>query len=75
VHTFNPSTLEAEAGRSLSSRPAWSTELPGLHKETQSWKKRKKRGWRKEEKIAVCVDGEEQFCCYLEFSKAREVVK
>jgi hypothetical protein len=25
VHAFNPSTWEAEAGRSLSSRPAWST--------------------------------------------------
>ena len=27
AHAFNPSTLEAEAGGSLSSRPAWSTEL------------------------------------------------
>jgi hypothetical protein len=26
VHTFNPSTWEAEAGRFLSSRPAWSTK-------------------------------------------------
>jgi hypothetical protein len=26
VHTFNPNTWEAEAGRFLSSRPAWSTE-------------------------------------------------
>jgi hypothetical protein len=26
VHTFNPSTQEAEAGRFLSSRPAWSTK-------------------------------------------------
>jgi hypothetical protein len=26
VHAFNPSTLEAEAGRFLSSRPAWSTK-------------------------------------------------
>jgi hypothetical protein len=26
AHTFNPSTREAEAGGSLSSRPAWSTE-------------------------------------------------
>jgi hypothetical protein len=25
-HTFNPSTWEAEAGRFLSSRPAWSTK-------------------------------------------------
>jgi major histocompatibility complex class I len=26
AHTFNPSTLEAEAGRFLNSRPAWSTK-------------------------------------------------
>jgi hypothetical protein len=26
VHTFNPSTWEAEAGKFLSSRPAWSTK-------------------------------------------------
>jgi hypothetical protein len=26
VHTFNPSTREAEAGGFLSLRPAWSTE-------------------------------------------------
>jgi hypothetical protein len=26
AHAFSPSTWEAEAGRSLSSRPAWSTE-------------------------------------------------
>jgi hypothetical protein len=26
VHTFNPSTREAEAGRFLSSKPAWSTK-------------------------------------------------
>jgi hypothetical protein len=30
AHAFNPSTREAEAGRFLSSRPAWSTEwVPG----------------------------------------------
>jgi hypothetical protein len=27
AHAFNPSTQEAEAGRFLSSRPAWSTEF------------------------------------------------
>jgi hypothetical protein len=41
-HTFNPSTWEAEAGRSLNLRPAWSTErIPGhpeLHRETLSQK-------------------------------------
>jgi MHC class I antigen len=26
THAFNPSTREAEAGRFLSSRPAWSTK-------------------------------------------------
>jgi hypothetical protein len=43
AHAFNPSTREAEAGRFLSSRPAWSTELvpgqPGLYRETLSQKK------------------------------------
>ena len=38
VHAFNPSTWEAEAGRFLSSRPAWSTKWvpvqPGLYRET-----------------------------------------
>jgi hypothetical protein len=42
VHTFNPSTREAEAGGFLSSRPAWFTEgvlgQPGLHRETLSRK-------------------------------------
>jgi hypothetical protein len=38
AHAFNPSTREAEAGGSLSSRPAWSTEWvpgqPGTHRGT-----------------------------------------
>jgi hypothetical protein len=38
AHSFNPSIWEAEAGRSLSFSPDWSTELvpgqPGLHRET-----------------------------------------
>jgi hypothetical protein len=38
VHTFNPSTREAESGRSLILMPALSTEQvsgqPRLHKET-----------------------------------------
>ena len=37
---FNPSAQEAEAGGSLSSRPAWSTKQvpgqPGLHREMLS---------------------------------------
>jgi hypothetical protein len=45
VHAFNPSTWEAEAGRSLGLRPAWTTEWvpeqPGLHKEILSCKTNK----------------------------------
>jgi hypothetical protein len=37
AHTFNPSTWEAEAGRSLNSRPPWATDRvsgqPRLHTE------------------------------------------
>jgi hypothetical protein len=56
VHTFNPSTWEAEAGRFLSSRPAWSTEQvsgqPRLHKETLSRKPgEKKRTSRERKKV------------------------
>jgi hypothetical protein len=46
AYTFNPSTREAEAGRFLSSRPAWSTKRapgqPGLYRETLSLKKKKR---------------------------------
>ena len=46
VHTFNPSTWEAGAGRSLSSSPAWSTEgvpgKPGLQRETVAQKSQTK---------------------------------
>ena len=43
VHTFSPSTWEAEGRQiSVSLRPVWSTErVPGqlgLHQETLSWK-------------------------------------
>jgi hypothetical protein len=45
VHAFNPSTWEAEAGRSLSSKPAWSTEQVarhlGIHRKTMSQKSKK----------------------------------
>jgi hypothetical protein len=45
AHTFNPSTQEAEAGRSLSSKPAWSTEWvpeqPKLHTEKPCLKKQR----------------------------------
>jgi hypothetical protein len=47
AHAFNPSTWEAETGRFLSSRPAWSTKWvpgqPGLYRETLSPKQNKKR--------------------------------
>ena len=46
VHTFNPSTWEAEAGGFLSSRPACSTKWvpgqPGLYRETLSQKTKTK---------------------------------
>jgi hypothetical protein len=46
AHAFNPNTWEVEAGRFLSSRPAWSTKWvpgqPGLHRETLSRKTKKK---------------------------------
>jgi hypothetical protein len=49
AHAFNPSTWKAEAGKSLSLRPAWSTEWvlgqPGLHRETLSQKKNSKISW------------------------------
>ena len=39
AHTFNSSTREAEAGRFLSSTPAWSTKwVPELYRETLSQK-------------------------------------
>jgi hypothetical protein len=54
VHTFNPSTREAEAGGFLNSRPAWSTKLvpgqPGLYRETLSRKKQKNKKTKKTKK-------------------------
>jgi hypothetical protein len=51
VHAFRPSIWKAEAGRFLSSRPAWTTEwVPGqlgLHRETLSQKRKKKKEKRK----------------------------
>jgi hypothetical protein len=47
AHAFNPSTQETEAGRFLSSRPAWSTKWvpgqPGLYRETLSRKTKNKK--------------------------------
>jgi hypothetical protein len=54
AHAFDPSTWEAEAGRFLSSRPAWSTEWvpgqPGLHRETLSRKTKAKQSKAKQSK-------------------------
>lgn len=48
THTFKPSTLEAEAGESVSLKPAWSIKgvpgPPGLHRETICWKAKQKNG-------------------------------
>jgi hypothetical protein len=45
AHAFSYSTWKAEAGKSVSSRSAWSTERvpgqPGLHRETLSLIKKK----------------------------------
>ena len=53
AHAFNPSTLEAEAGISVSSRPAWSTRAssrPQTYREILSQKTK-----RKKKKILGCV--------------------
>jgi hypothetical protein len=46
AHAFNPSTLEAEAGIFLSSRPTWSTKWvpgqPGLERNPVSKNQKKK---------------------------------
>jgi hypothetical protein len=55
VYIINPSTRDAEAGRSLSSRPLWSMEgfpgQPGLRKQNKPW--------------AGQQHGKEQICCSL----------
>jgi hypothetical protein len=59
AHAFNPSTQEAEAGRFLSSRPAWSTEFQDSQSYTEKpclkkkKKKKKKKRKRKKEKNAA----------------------
>lgn len=54
VHTFYPSTLKSEVGRSLSSRLVWFTEwvlgYPGLHGETLSQNEIEKKRGRREER-------------------------
>jgi hypothetical protein len=71
AHAFNPSTLEAEAGRSLSSRPAWSTEWvsgqPGLHRETLSLKTNKQtnKHQNKIKKQTIKKDRQMEIVCKL----------
>jgi hypothetical protein len=54
THTFNPSTQEAEASRSLSSRLAWPTEQIlgqlGLYRQKLSKKEKRREEKRREEK-------------------------
>jgi hypothetical protein len=42
AHAFNPSTWEAEAGRFLSSRPAWSTARATQRNPVSKKKKKRK---------------------------------
>jgi hypothetical protein len=73
VHAFNPSTWEAEAGRFLSSRPAWSTKVSSrtakatqrnpvsknkkTKKQKKNQKKKKKKKKKKKYKLGVLVHG------------------
>jgi hypothetical protein len=52
VHVFNPSTWEADAGRFLSLRPAWSTEFQDSQGYTDNpcLEKKKKKRRKKERK-------------------------
>jgi hypothetical protein len=58
AHVFNPRTWEAEAGRFLSSRPAWSTEYSQSHTEKPCLeklkKKKKKEKKEKEMLVPIC---------------------
>ena len=70
AHAFNPSTWEAEAGGSLSSRTAWSTEWvpgqPGLHRQTLSQQtKRKKKERKKERKKETKKQRKKETKCVL----------
>jgi hypothetical protein len=57
AHAFNLSTREAEAGRFLSSRPAWSTKWvpgqPGLYRETLFQGKKKKKEKKRKKYILI----------------------
>jgi hypothetical protein len=53
LYTFNPSSLEAEAGRSLNSRPVWST---GEFQDNQGYTEKSYLYLEKEKKSKV-------YCC------------
>jgi hypothetical protein len=63
AHAFNPSTPEVEAGRFLSSRPAWSIKWvpgqPGLYRETLS-QKTKQKNPKKKKKTKKPINSEKQ---------------
>jgi hypothetical protein len=59
AHAFNPSTLEAEAGRFLSSRPIWSTNIE------KPKKKKKKKKERKKERKEGRKEGRKESCTTL----------
>lgn len=75
-HSFNLSTLQAEARRSVSSRPAWSTDpVPGLQRKTlikkttkQNKGKKKKNKTKKKKKGG----GEGQKKGWREWGRMRE---
>jgi hypothetical protein len=77
VHAFNPTTWEAEAGRFLSSRPAWSTECvpgqPGLHRETLSRKPRKQTNNNKPFFLPIHLNPCETDCLYQRKKEMREL--
>jgi hypothetical protein len=72
AHTFNPSTREAEAGRFLSSRPAWSTKWvpgqPGLHRKTLSRKKKNNQTNKKQQQQKTKTNWWTFWNCYMTFT-------
>jgi hypothetical protein len=58
-HAFNPNTQKAEAGRFLSSRPAWSIEgssrIARLHRETLSCRIYKKSSLKLTESYSIVL--------------------
>lgn len=76
AHAFNSSTREAKAGRSLSSKPAWSIEqVPGqtgLHRDSvlKTKEKRKKTNMKKkkEKKKKGLLNQE----CYSSMNRGKE---